>query len=57
MTAAQKIADLANAAETAILNNLRKENPAMAEWYLSLPREKRVEIAMNAAESAAKALN
>lgn len=46
---AQKIADMANAAEEAILATISKE---MRDWYMALPREKRVEIAMNAAAEA-----
>jgi|GEM_PF-5046923 hypothetical protein len=51
MTNAQKIADMANAAEAAILTILNEENPAMRDWYMALPREKRVEIAMDAAKA------
>ena len=53
---AQKIADMANAAEAAILDTLNKENPEMRDWYMAQPRETRVEIAMNAARAAAKNL-
>lgn len=49
MTIPQKIADMANAAEAAILTTLAKENPEMLDWYMALPHSRRVEIAMNAA--------
>lgn len=50
---AQMIADMANAAEAAILSQASAE---MRDWYLALPRESRIEIAMNAAHEAAKSL-
>lgn len=53
---AQQLADMANSAELAILDILSKENPEMRDWYLKLPREERVKIAMNAAKETAKGL-
>jgi len=50
---AQHFADMANAAEAAILSQISSE---MRDWYLNLPRETRVEIAMNAAEKTIKNL-
>lgn len=47
---AQMIADMANKAEANILNS------EMRDWYLSLPREQRVEIAMTAARATARRL-
>jgi len=48
MTAAQ-IAEMANRAETEILKSL---TPEMRNWYLKLPRERRVQIAQDAFENA-----
>lgn len=53
---AQTLADMANAAEAAILTTLNDENPQMRDWYLSQPREVRIKIAMDAARATAKAL-
>lgn len=41
----QQMADMANRAEKEILNAMTAE---MRDWYLSLPRERRVQIAEQA---------
>lgn len=46
---AQNIADMANAAEASIMAMLEKDNPEMLDWYLSLPRDAKIKIAMDAA--------
>ena len=50
---AQYLADVANAAEAAILTELSSE---MLDFYMNLPRETRVEIVMNAAKETIKNL-
>lgn len=48
---AQTLADMANKAEAEILANIGAE---MRDWYLALPREVRVQIAVEAFEAALK---
>lgn len=50
MTASQ-IADMANRAEAEILKSMSAE---MREWYVNLPRERRVQIAQDAFASVAE---
>lgn len=51
---AQLLADMANKAETELLAACP---PEMRDWYQSLPREKKVEMAMIAAVETAKRLS
>lgn len=46
---AQQIADMANRAEVEIMKSMTTE---MRNWYLKLPRDRRVQIAIEAFEGA-----
>lgn len=50
---AQQLADMANKAEAEILEAM---TPAMRDWYLALPRERRVQISQEAFDNAFAAL-